>query len=110
MITPELKEFMERLGRRDFSGLDLSGADFTALNFDFRHFNLTGANFNGTKLGTVELYCACPCDSTLTNADLSGAHLLHKANLTNADLRGAVMTDEQRIYARNMYAIMDEEK
>jgi len=69
-------ERLARVGRRDFSALDLHG---TRLG----HVDLGGARFVKTRLGDADLK-----DAFLAEADFSGADLAG-AKLGGADLRGA---------------------
>jgi hypothetical protein len=69
-------ERLARLGRRDFSGIDLRGARLARID-------LGSARFKGSQLARADLHHAF-----LAEADFSGADLT-SANLSGADLRGA---------------------
>ena len=78
-----------KIGRRDFSGVDLRGANICMA--DLTGADLTGANLRGVNLDEAKLRSA-----DLRNADLTGAYLrgadLHEASLLKANLTGANLT------------------
>ena len=80
----ELRDLLGHTVHSNFSDLDLSGVDLSDLNlrgFMFVRTNLRGANFRGAKF------------------ELTMFH--------NADLTGAILSDEQRAYAKAQDATVD---
>jgi uncharacterized protein YjbI with pentapeptide repeats len=107
------------LGGAYLKGANLEGANLEGANLESANLQdviLQDAILQETNLQRTELQGANLQGAELQGAELQGANLqganlidakLYNANLFKTDFRDAILTDEQRIYARLERAILD---